>query len=162
MIVRPAVETDLQGILMIENREIEEGFAHFGTEPVTLDQATCAFHAARGKHPWFVADEDGIVGFARCSTWKARESYQWTVEVGVYVLPEFQGKGIGRALYEHLFPSMRDCGVRTVLAGIALPNPSSVKLHEAFGMEHVGTLPKVGFKKDRWIDVGYWARHFEC
>jgi len=25
------------------------------------------------------------------------------------------------------------------------------------GMGHVGTLPNVGYKFDRWLSVGYWA-----
>jgi len=162
MIVRPATVADLEAIVAIENREIASGTAHFGTTPVTVEGALRAFEMAKGRHPWFVVEEEQVVGFARCSTWKAREAYRQTVEVGVYVDPEAQGRGVGRTLYESLFPAMRECGIRTVLAGIALPNPASVRLHEAFGMEHVGTLPKVGFKFGQWIDVGYWALHFSA
>lgn len=162
MLIRAATEADLPGIIEIENREILENFAHFGQAPTTLQQARSAFESARGKYPWVVAEEHGqIVGFARCSQWKARESYRFTTEVGVYVRPERQGQGIGRKLYEKLFPAMRDCGLRTVLAGIAQPNPASNRLHEAMGMKFVGELPNVGFKQDRWISVGYWALHWD-
>ena len=161
MLIRAATEADLPGIIEIENREILENFAHFGQTPTTLEQARSAFENARGKYPWVVAkDEDEIVGFSRCSPWKARESYRFTAEVGVYVRPECQGQGIGRKLYEQLFPAMRECGIRTVLAGIAQPNLASNRLHESFGMKFVGELPNVGFKQGRWISVGYWALHW--
>lgn len=44
-----------------------------------------------------------------------------------------------------------------VREGIALPNDSSVKLHEQLGMPRVATFPAVGFKQARWTDVGYWS-----
>jgi len=162
MLIRPATEGDLPGIIEIENREIAENFAHFGQTPVKLDQCKAAFDAATGKHPWFVAIEnDQVIGFARCSPWKSRESYRQTVEVGVYVRPERQGQGIGKRLYDSLFPAMRECGIRTILAGIAQPNEASNRLHESFGMRYVGTLPDVGLKFGKWISVGYWALHWE-
>jgi phosphinothricin acetyltransferase len=43
-----------------------------------------------------------------------------------------------------------------VLAGIALPNPESVALHEKFGMRKVAHFSEVGYKFEQWIDVGYW------
>lgn len=158
MVVRAAVEADIEGIIAIENREIEEGFSHFGTVPVTLELATAAFRDSQGRFPWFVAVGEAVLGFARCSPWKAREAYMPTCEIGVYVRPDYQGQGIGKALYHELFPALEEAGFHTILAGIALPNPASVKLHEAFGMSHVGTLPEVGFKHGRWISVGYWAK----
>src|SRR5437016_2244629 len=91
MLVRAATEADLAGMVEIENREILENFAHFGQTPVTLAQARASLDNARGKYPWFVAEDEGeIVGFARCGPWKARESYRFTTEVGVYVRPERQ------------------------------------------------------------------------
>jgi phosphinothricin acetyltransferase len=44
------------------------------------------------------------------------------------------------------------------MAGIALPNEPSVVLHERFGLAKVAHFREVGFKFDRWIDVGYWQR----
>ena len=55
------------------------------------------------------------------------------------------------------FPRLVSLGYRSIIAGIALPNPASVRLHEGAGMSHVGTFPRVGYKHGRWIDVGYWV-----
>ena len=43
-------------------------------------------------------------------------------------------------------------------AGIALPNPASVALHESMGFAPVGAYREVGFKFGRWHDVGWWQR----
>ena len=46
--------------------------------------------------------------------------------------------------------------MQTVIGGIALPNDASIALHERMGFEKVAHFKRVGFKQDRWIDVGYW------
>ena len=65
-------------------------------------------------------------------------------------------KGWGTKLYETLFAQLKDCSVHSVIGVIALPNPASIALHEKFGMEKVGHFKKVGFKFNKWVDVGYW------
>ena len=45
-----------------------------------------------------------------------------------------------------------------VYAGITLPNPASVALHEAVGMERVGIYRRVGFKLGAWHDVAWYGR----
>jgi len=160
LIVRPAEERDVSAMLDITGREIREGIAHFGVRAPTLDEALAEYQAS-GRFPWFVADlgEERVVGFAKAGPWKSREAYRWTTEIGVYVRPERHGRGVGRALYAALFAALDHAGFRTIIAGIALPNPSSVRLHESFGMACAGVIPRAGFKQGRWIDVGYWVRH---
>ena len=51
---------------------------------------------------------------------------------------------------------LRRRGFHAVIAGIALPNDPSVRLHEALGFRHVATFREVGWKFDRWIDAGFW------
>ena len=42
------------------------------------------------------------------------------------------------------------------MAAIALPNPASVRLHEAFGFRETGILRRVGWKFGAWHDVACW------
>ncbi len=46
--------------------------------------------------------------------------------------------------------------MKAIIAGIALPNEASIKIHERFGFEKVAHFREVGFKFNKWIDVGYW------
>ena len=71
---------------------------------------------------------------------------KWTTEIGVYVDPQHHRRGVGSLLYAAMFPLIEQRGFRSILAGIELPNPASVRLHEKFGMTQVGTLPNIGFK----------------
>lgn len=49
-------------------------------------------------------------------------------------------------------------GFVTAIAGIALPNPASVALHEKLGFVLTGTYRQTGFKLGEWLDVGHWQR----
>lgn len=162
--IRDAAPGDTPGILAILEPEILSGIAHFATVPPPLEDLR---RDLVSPHlPWLVAidepqaarDAPFIVGYARASPWKTREAYRWTAEIGVYIREDHRGRGIGAALYQQLFPRLEAAGIRTLLAGIALPNPASIRLHERAGMKHVGTLPRVGCKFGRWLDVGYWHR----
>ena len=160
MPVRPACESDFPAVRAIVNREIAEGTAHFGTTPMT-DADLRRWLESRATLPWLVHENDGgaVDGYAIASRWQQREGYDWTVTISVYVHPGAQGRGVGSRLYADLIPRLDDIGYRTIIAGIALPNPASVRLHESFGLIHAGTLPRAGFKQGRWIDVGYWVRN---
>jgi L-amino acid N-acyltransferase YncA len=157
MLVRPATPADLPAVLAIVNREIREGVAHFGLREHTRSELE-PWLANHPSLPFLAAAEPGgeVLGYARAGRWKDREAYDWATEVGVYVRPDAQGRGVGKALYQVLIPSLIALGYRSIIAGIALPNPASVRLHEAFGMRHLGDFHKVGFKHGQWIDVGYW------
>ncbi len=132
--------------------------------PATFDEevpdaAAFARRIAEGArtHPWLVLDGLGAVaGFAYASPHRARPGYRWAAEVSVYVAQDVQGRGAGRALYTALLGLLRRQGLRVALAGIALPNPASVGLHEAMGFEPAGIFRAVGWKTGAWRDVGWW------
>ncbi|HEX3735927.1 MAG TPA: GNAT family N-acetyltransferase [Solirubrobacterales bacterium] len=113
-------------------------------------------------HQFLVAESGGeVVGYAYACRWAARPAYRWAVESSVYVDSRHQGRGIGRALYAELFDRLRAQGFRIVVAGITLPNPASIALHESIGFEPIGALRDIGWKAGTWHDVGYWQLYLE-
>lgn len=66
------------------------------------------------------------------------------------------GKGIGLQLYGQLIRLLQAAGLHVAVGAISLPNDSSVALHEKLGYKRAGCLREVGWKFDRWVDVGYW------
>ncbi len=88
---------------------------------------------------------------------RTRMAYQWSTDVSVYVHGEEQRRGLGRALYTALFAVLRLQGFYNAYAGITLPNPGSVRLHEAMGFVPVGVYHNVGYKFGAWRDVGWWS-----
>ncbi|MHC5024688.1 MAG: GNAT family N-acetyltransferase [Planctomycetota bacterium] len=156
-VIRLAVSADLAGIRCISNWAAEHTAANFAVEPETPEQWSEDWAETHAMYPWVVADHDGrVIGFAKAGPHRGRCAYTWTAEVTVYVDSQYHGRGIGRLLYGALIPILRAQGYRTLLAGITLPNPASVRLHESFGFRRAGLFEKVGWKFGRFHDVSYW------
>lgn len=157
--IRLATAADVPAILRLSNEAAATGVANFAIEPEPLAEWERTFAATHERFPWYVA-EDGatgaVVGFAKASPWKGRCAYAYAAEVTVYVDPAAHRRGVGRALYDALFATLRAQGYRRLLAGITQPNEASVRLHEAMGMRPCALLERIGWKSGRWHDVGYW------
>jgi L-amino acid N-acyltransferase YncA len=112
------------------------------------------------RFPWFVYDSGGgdIWGYAYASRHRDRPAYRWSVEVSCYVRADRFRQGVGRSLYAALFEMLTTLGYFNACAGIALPNPASVALHESLGFVPVGIYPHIGFKRGAWHDVGWWQK----
>jgi phosphinothricin acetyltransferase len=155
--VRRAVLDDLPAILEIANWATCHSAANFKTEPDKLDYWVGHWETQGEMCPWLVAEADGaVLGFAMAAPFNNRCGYAHTAEVSVYVEAGHFGRGVGKALYARLIPTLAEQGYRTAIGVIALPNPASVRLHEAFGFRKVGVLARVGWKLEQWHDVGYW------
>jgi phosphinothricin acetyltransferase len=108
-------------------------------------------------YPYLVAEQEGyVVGYAYASQHRARPAYRWSVDTTVYIAEACRRQGVGRALYKTLLPILKAQHFHAAYAAIALPNDSSVALHEALGVALIGVYPEVGFKLGKWHDVGHW------
>lgn len=155
--IRLAGEDDAEHIQAIYAPYVRGTCISFETEPPAVEDMRERVRKISGRWPWLVCEQGGeILGYAYGSEHRARAAYQWSVDVAVYVRDRFHRAGIGRALYAALFPLLSLQGFFNAYAGIALPNPGSVGLHEAMGFRPVGTYRSVGYKLGAWRDVGWW------
>jgi len=155
---RPATEDDAAGIAGIYNYYVANTCVTFETTPVApADIAQRMAAAGAANLPWLVAvASQKVIGFAYASQWKGRCAYRFAVESTIYLDPQHRGKGVGKLLYADLLAAIRALAMHAVIGGIALPNDASIRLHEALGFRKVGHFEQVGYKQDRWVDVGYW------
>jgi len=108
-------------------------------------------------HPWLVCEyHEDIAGYAYASRHHERAAYQWSVDTSVYVHSDFRRRGVGQALYASLFRILVGQGFYNAYAGITLPNPGSVGLHESVGFKPLCVYRNVGYKLGAWYDVGWW------
>lgn len=154
--VRECTVDDAERVSEIYNYYIIHSIATFETEEVKVREMRRRIAEHREKFPWLVYDENEIKGFAVAKEWKTRRAYQFTAEASVYIDFRHKRRGIGKKLYSELIHRLKENSIHCILCGIALPNPESVEFHEKIGFEKVAHLREVGFKFDRWIDVGYW------
>jgi phosphinothricin acetyltransferase len=158
-VIRLAHEQDGAGIAAIYAPIVASSPISFETVPPTPEEIARRVRETLIKYPWLVYDEAGeIAGYAYAGAHRARAAYQWSVETSVYVGERFRRRGIGQQLYATLFQILAAQGYVNAYAGITLPNPPSVALHEAMGFTPLGVYRKIGYKIDAWYDVGWWER----
>ena len=162
MTIRSAEPRDAHSIAGIYNIFVSTSIITFEEETVSASEMARRVEDVQSLGmPWLVAEEAGIVcGYTHAKPWRPRSAYRFSVEITIYVDPRHVRRGIGSRLYGRLFPLLQERGVHAVIGGIALPNEASVALHEKLGLRKVAHFNEVGFKFDRWIDVGYWQRNF--
>jgi phosphinothricin acetyltransferase len=160
--VRAATLDDLEALTEIYNHYIVHSAITFDLRPFATTERRAWFddHADSGPHRLLAAcDEHGrCVGYSSSSRWRPKPAYNTTVEVSVYCHPDARGRGCGTALYGALFAALEREDVQTLVAGISLPNPASLSLHERFGFRPVGVFHAVGRKFDRFWDVAWFER----
>jgi phosphinothricin acetyltransferase len=106
--------------------------------------------------PVLVAVEgDEILGYASYGTWRAIDGFRRTVEHSVYVSAQARGRGLGVALMEALITAAKAQELHVMVAAIDASNGVSIKLHERLGFVHYGTMPQVGMKFGRWLDLAF-------
>ena len=98
------------------------------------------------------------VGFASSSRFRPKPAYETSVETSVYLAPDSVGRGAGTRLYEGLFKALEGEDVHRAYAGIALPNPASIGLHERFGFKRVAHFTEQGRKFGRYWDVAWYEK----
>jgi phosphinothricin acetyltransferase len=151
-------ERDAAAVAAIYRPAVEASIASFEEVAPDSDEVARRMRAVLGRAPWLVAELDGaVVGYAYGAIHRERAGYRWSVDISVYVADGHHGQGIGRTLYDELVPMLRRQGFVNAYAGIALPNPASVALHEGIGMRRIGVYERVGFKFDAWHDVAWYG-----
>ena len=159
MQIRPARLDDADAIQAIYAPIVGSTTISFEEVPPSVEELAQRIATISAGYPFLVAELEGrLAGYAYASQHRTRAAYKTSVDVAVYVDAQARGHGLGRALYEELLPRATRMGYHAAFAGIALPNPASVALHEAVGFKPVGVYREVGQKFGRWLDVGWWQK----
>jgi phosphinothricin acetyltransferase len=159
--VRPATESDLPVVNDVYNQYVAETHYTFDVEPMTIDERREWFthYDETGRYRVMVAVSEGIViGYASSSRFRLKPAYETSIETSVYLAPESLGRGAGSRLYEGLFKALGGEDVHRAYAGIALPNPASIGLHERLGFKRVAHFTEQGRKFGRYWDVAWYEK----
>ena len=157
--IKRATPDDADELVSIYRPIVEETAISFELRCPTEEEFAQRIRAVSETHAWLVAEIDSCLsGYAYGTPHRPREAYKYSVETSAYIRSDFRGRGIGARLYERLFEDLLDLGYFHAFAGITLPNPASVALHESSGFLAIGTFPCVGFKLGAWHDVSWWHR----
>jgi phosphinothricin acetyltransferase len=152
-----ATEQDAGAIAAIYAPFCDDTAVSFEVKGPTADEMASRIRGVVSHLPWLVVDEKGVVGgYAYAGKHHERAAYGWAVNTAVYLGEGYRGRGLGRVIYAALFDLLRLQGYFKACAGITLPNPASVGLHQAMGFTPVGVYRGIGYKKGEWRDVVWY------
>ena len=155
--IRLATTGDAAAVADIYTPYCEGSAVSFEQVAPTVDEMAQRIAAVIAQRPWIVLEDDGaVVGYAYSGPHNERWAYRWSVNTAIYISRRHQRRGAGRALYTALFDLLCRLGYYKAVAGITLPNPASVGLHEAMGFELVGVYRDIGYKLGAWRDVAWY------
>lgn len=146
-------------ILDIFNEAIANSTALYDYKLRSLQSMVNWFEAKRSGNFPVIGLEDSkgeLLAFGTYGTFRAWPAYKYTVEHSVYVHKNHRGRGLGLTVMRELISAARQSDMHAMIGGIDAMNTGSVALHERLGFEHVGTLPQVGFKFGRWLDLAFY------
>ena len=150
---------DSEAVADIYGYHVAHGTASFEIVPPTVEEIRERFAGLLEKgFPILMAcdDEDSILGYAYCSTYKERAAYNGTVEDSIYVRHDITTRGIGLILLKALIVEAKKRGYLQMMAVIGdSDNHGSIRLHDKAGFRMIGTATNIGFKFNRFLDVVY-------
>jgi phosphinothricin acetyltransferase len=157
--LRPAQPGDAHAVAGIYAPIVRDTPISFEVIPPDADEMRRRIERIGPVTPWLACETpQGFAGYAYATAHRDRAAYRFSVDVTVYVHERFRGRGVGAALYGALLPILRLQGYHRAYAGITLPNPASVRLHESVGFTALAVYREVGWKCGAWHDVGWWER----
>jgi phosphinothricin acetyltransferase len=156
MDVLAASEADLEDVQAIYAHHVMHGTGTFEEIPPSLEEMTARYQSIRDAGWGYVVAKDasGVLGFGYYAQYRARSAYRFAAEDSVYVRETVRGQGVGKALVAALLEHAAAAKFTQMLAVIGdSENTGSIGVHASLGFVPVGTMRKVGYKFDRWLDV---------
>lgn len=99
-----------------------------------------------------------IIGFCQLKPYSPVNTFEETVEITYFLLPEYTGKGFGKEILDYLIQEAKKRNMKHILASISGDNLVSQKFHSKNGFIEVGRFNKIGFKNGKAFDIVYMQR----
>lgn len=105
-----------------------------------------------------ITPEGEKCGFCYFNKFKPRAAFSVSVEITIYLKPEFGGKGYGSETLLRLEEYVREGGFANIVALISGDNMISRHLFEKCGYTCCGNIRNAAYKFDRFLDLMFYQK----
>lgn len=137
-VVREATEADLDGLVDSYEAVADEGVHIGGQTPIdkaALKERMRAAYLDRENSIALVAEDQGKVVGTLFST-----SHNGLADLGMLLLPEYRGQGIGSQMMERFVEWCRQHSCHKISLEVWPHNEAAIRLYEKFGFEREGVM----------------------
>ena len=156
MNLRDATEEDLPVLNAIYNEVLLRTSHIYRTRPWALEDRVAWFATQQaGNFPTVVAQNEdlSLAGFGSFGSFRAGDGYSRTVEISIHLRPGARRQGTGTRILQRLIEIARQQGRHVLMAAVDAGNEPSLRFLEKAGFTQAGTLPQVGYKFGRYLDL---------
>ncbi|MFY0803604.1 arsinothricin resistance N-acetyltransferase ArsN1 family A [Peribacillus frigoritolerans] len=154
MIIREAMEADIDSIKEIYNQGIEDRVATLETELKDQTYMEEWFAKHIGRYKAIVAEQDGeIVGWASLNQYNSREAYKGVADLSVYISRDHRGKGIGGLLLQSIEKLAEENDFNKIVLFTFSFNQMGQGLYRKRGYREVGVFKNQGILDGEFVDV---------
>ena len=151
---QPVAENDLAAMLELYNFYISTTTTTFDYGKITPEEFRQRIFIGHAKYQtYLIRLRDENIGFCFLTQFRKKAAYDRTAEIGLYLKPEFTGKGIGHPAVAFLEKAAISKGIRVIIASISGENTASIKLFQKMGYENCAHYQQVAEKFGRFVDV---------
>lgn len=102
---------------------------------------------------YIVSTNDVMIGFCFFVPYRENPAYSGTVEIGLYLKPEFTGKRYGEIFVNHLEDIIREKKFKTIISSISSDNTSSIKLFTRLGYRQCADYSEIAYKHGHYVGI---------
>lgn len=156
--IREFQKKDLEQITKIYNHAIQNTSSVWRSALFTKIEVKQKFkNLKKDNFPILIAElEQQVVGFGMFDNFRNGDGYKQTVEHSIYVDSKHRNKKIGKQLMKKLISTAKSMNFTNMVAGIDDSNQISHLLHQSLGFQKCGTLPQIGTKFNKLLDLTFY------
>ncbi|HLO12913.1 MAG TPA: arsinothricin resistance N-acetyltransferase ArsN1 family A [Pseudoneobacillus sp.] len=154
ILIRQAIEKDIESIQMIYNQGIEDRIATLETETKDYSFMKDWFDRHNGRYQVIVAEVEGqILGWASLNPYNNRAAYLGVADLSLYISRESRGKGIGGKLLKAIQTLAKENDFHKIVLFTFPFNELGQGLYRKQGFREVGVFKNQGILDGQFVDV---------
>ncbi len=145
---------DVNDMLDLYNYYIVNSTATFDLEEISAEVFSQRIRIEDANYKTYIVSiNDEKIGFCFFIPYRENPAYSETVEIGIYIKPEFTGKKYGEIVVNHLEAIIREKKFRTIIASISSDNTSSISLFKRLGYRQCADYKEIAYKHGHYVGI---------
>ncbi|HWP51400.1 MAG TPA: GNAT family N-acetyltransferase [Clostridia bacterium] len=145
---------DLRAMLALYNDHIAHTTALFDHEEIDVEEFKNRLYIHNDRYKTFCIYADNeTAGFCFLSPFRKKIAYDKTVEIGLYLKPQFTGQGLGGEIVNYMEIVAKTNGFEMLVASVSGENLPSIKLFRKLNYEQCSHYKAIATKFGRKLDI---------